>query len=814
VPVLLAACGSGHDDRPGAAGQAQVPRTSQVGQGSCTEGATRACVVELGTHAGVTSCFSGHEQCSFGTWGPCRRATPGVASGRLGVAGRLAFSGPAVPCEDNPCDPTCQNFLEMPVGGLMAEPDPSGATTRVDGTLFWQGGSELDLPPEFPGGVCYSANDCSYGQTCLDVATQPACAHGKCEEGAALAASCDPCVERVCQLDPTCCTDEASPAEDNYWSQACVERVESACGAICDATQPATAAHCDAWLPGETTAGCEGYDLALGIPCAGTLPVCNRGSVEVPAGVTLMHFPPGSVDPSSCAPDGADAVTCTTQEPILPGRCLSVTDCPGLDDARDVLVNPEGPGHVTECTCSNNWIHYVPWMECQDEPSCFSTRMGQAPDPRRVHAFFVVESSSRLLSDGGIGWAQVNSGLGALFASPDAGGLEVAMELFPSLAGTETDGCFSDGSCSSAVAECTHPAVPQGLLSEETGSRDAQELALTTALASTWPYGQAPTAAALEGALSAMRDAALETPSDTYAVVLVGTGISDVCVTDSSYLVALADYFRNSWGILTFTVALDGADEVAMAAIAEAGGTGTSRRFSDWDASSAGRSLIDDLIAASGAVPPCTTELGGAERSDPTRAVVRYVHGDSSSSLPEKVAGERDCPADGEAWYYDNESSPTSLTLCPATCSLVRADAGAEVRAELPCLGDPSPLLHTTTVSEVYDADCPKGTGAQWGFMGYSASIPSTAAIILGVGTANDVEDLPSAPTHWLGTLEQTSECEITDGCYFDLWSRLRGSPDARKSLLELRVWLVPSSRNETPVLKDWQITYSCVANE
>ena len=254
-----------------------------------------------------------------------------------------------------------------------------------------------------------------------------------------------------------------------------------------------------------------------------------------------------------------------------------------------------------------------------------------------------------------------------------------------------------------------------------------------------------------------------------------------------------------------------------MDAIAEAGGTGASRHLVGWDASAAGNDLLEDLVAASGAVPPCTTQLGNPEHSDPSRAVVRYLHGDDASVLLSQVADAEGCPADGAGWYYDDASSPTSLTLCPATCSLVQQDTGAEVRVELPCLGDPSPALKTTTVSEVYESNCPEGTLVQWGFMGYSASIPSDSRIVLSARTAVQQDELVDAQMTWLASINAASnnqECEITDGCYIDLFDKLEGLPDARLPFLELRARLVPSKYNETPVLADWQITFSCPASD
>lgn len=1052
-----------------------------------------------------------------------------MTSGKLGGNfGRLVLSGPPVACEDNPCDPTCRNFLEAPAEGLVAELDPSGATTRMDATLVWRGGTTLDLPPELLGGVCYGADDCGYGQTCGNVATRPACAHDKCDEGAALAASCDPCVEDVCRVDPTCCTygcgagelagpagegcyypvldatlgwaaaqaacrargmgwdvvavnspaesawlasfgaatvwiglndrdgsgewhwsngddvteigglDATPPAnaddscvaadpaagawaagscrqslpyvcegpssppmtcshdpcaqgvpldaecdpcvaqvcasapaccteawdadcvqlaeascqrecgcppgsvtlpvtgprscvatgsgtasypaararcqaigpgwdlamirteaEDNFiaaqlavvspvwiglsdededgapvwvdgteldaaplgmgwslgpeepgarcvrqsaagswvyapcedpsafacegpptatrsWSAACVELVESTCAATCDASQPATAARCVPWSPGQTVGSCQGFDLIPGIACANTLPVCNQGNDEVPAGVKLVHFPAGSADTSTCAPETTGGVTCATREPIPPGRCIAVTDCPDLDGAKDVLINPEGDAHVDECTCDNNWTRYVPDLACLAEPLCFTARTGRTAHSESAHVFFVVERSSALAEDGAVGWAQVTSGLGALFASPEAAGVNAALEFFPSAAsGTDDDGCFGDGSCSQAVYDCANPSVSADELAAAGAAGDAQEAALLGALSSTRPSGQASVSAALEGALTRMRDAALENPADTYAVVLVGTGLSDACAAGTDDLVALADHYYREWGILTYTVAVHGANDDVMTAVAEAGGTGTSHHFTGGDASLVGLALLEELIDGTGAVPSCTLAISAPDNSDPKRALVRYVHGDGSASMLSQVSDASRCHSKG--WYFDDSNAPALLTLCPAACSLVQADAGSEVHVGFPCFGDPAPALHRTALTEVYESDCPEGTQVQWGFLGYSASTPRDSRIVLSARAAAHVEDLSSVDMLNLETISAASdneECELAAGCYIDLWDVLGGTPGAQQRVLELGVSLVPSKYNETPVLSDWQITYSCPAAE
>ena len=43
---------------------------------SCTEGEIRECVVELGTHGQITTCWVGVERCTKGHWGPCSEGEP------------------------------------------------------------------------------------------------------------------------------------------------------------------------------------------------------------------------------------------------------------------------------------------------------------------------------------------------------------------------------------------------------------------------------------------------------------------------------------------------------------------------------------------------------------------------------------------------------------------------------------------------------------------------------------------------------------------------------------------------------------------
>ncbi|MCU0682780.1 MAG: hypothetical protein MUF34_11115 [Polyangiaceae bacterium] len=95
------------------------------------------------------------------------------------------------------------------------------------------------------------------------------CAHDKCDEGAALAATCrsngspDPCIADVCDADPFCCGEGDEP--NGNWDNFCVEQVQTVCGLL---VCPASAAQC------AHTVCVEGVPLKLG--CDGDVNCVDR----------------------------------------------------------------------------------------------------------------------------------------------------------------------------------------------------------------------------------------------------------------------------------------------------------------------------------------------------------------------------------------------------------------------------------------------------------------------------------------------------------------------------------------------------------
>jgi hypothetical protein len=150
--------------------------------------------------------------------------------------------------------------------------------------------------------------------------------------------------------------------------------VDTECGAFCGEASD-TAGHCVDWAPAETNPACAGYDLTVGVGCAGTIVICNRGTVAAPTDINIVHYPyTAGVDPYAvCNPTlPGTASYCATPGPIAPGECIDVTSCTNLTTGpRAIMVNPPGAGQVSEClatSCMNNWSIWNP-VACTG-PTC------------------------------------------------------------------------------------------------------------------------------------------------------------------------------------------------------------------------------------------------------------------------------------------------------------------------------------------------------------------------------------------------------------------------------------------------------------
>jgi hypothetical protein len=591
------------------------------------------------------------------------------------------------------------------------------------------------------------------------------------------------------------------------WTKVCVDAVKSVCAAQCGVGDPpASGGVCTPWLPGQKDSTCSGVDLAVGVPCNDNIPVCNHGSVEAPAGIKLIHFPANSNQYPSCNPDQThpQMYTCATAEPIPPGTCINVKGCPQLVGNREIMVNPSGAGHVAECTCRDNWSLYSGGT-CEPA-SCSGSSSVATFKP--VNMFIMFDKSGSMgtsLSGGGTRWTASAAALTAFFQDTRAAGLGVALRFFPD--DRPTAGC-NEWSCSATA--CSDPLVALGDLAATSAPGDTQEALLVAAVAGTAPGGSTPTYPALDGPLRWAVARTQADPNEIYVTVLVTDGEPTECNTSTTAIRKLATDAYNGYGVRTYTIGIAGSNVTELDALALAGGTGKAFVVDGSNSSTMRDQLVAALLSIAGTSASCSFNLPGVGTFDPNNVSVTYKPGTGGSTMTlSRVPNAATC---GNGWYYNDNTAPTMISLCPTTCATVQADKGAVVETRLGCPG----AYTTSTTSQIYEAVCPTKDGApQWGHFTYNTSTPLDSNVVFKMRTAATQAALGAETFITVGTAaltpSDTQVCSMSGPapCPINLYGLLK--PAARYPFLELSMTLTPTSNKaQTATINDWGITFSC----
>jgi hypothetical protein len=736
-----------------------------------------------------------HDVCANGTAlkKSCDACATAICNARPGCCIEQCTVGAECPsgtCNaSNKC--TCTTIADCPAGSQTCT---AGACTS-----FWSAATCASQVGPLCGATCpFAGNwtaacaarvetDCA--ATCR---TDPPCAHDKCYTGTRLSAACDPCVSAICGVDPLCCSGPGSA-----WTQSCVDKVATVCNQACPPR-----GNCISWEPGQTNPLCAGVDLTVGVACGTTVPVCNRGMAAAPAGVTITSFPVGAGQLPDCTPAGG-TVACTTAAPIPPGECISVSGCVGLADGMELMVNAPGGSAIAECHCENNWSIYSS-ATCQS-PDC--TGSSNVSLIKKVSMYIMFDRS---LSMGGAAlpnrWTPATKALKSFFQDPGSAGLGVALRFWPQdLPGAPC----TDPVCQPAGGGgCVTPLVPLGTLTADAAPMDAQENALVNAVNATPPAGGTPMSMALDGAETWAINRKMAFPEEEVVVLFVTDGLPTDCDTTNLGIIGLASNAYQNFGIRTHAIGIADANATQVDQIAQAGGGAS---FFMLEGATVEQNLLAAMLAIRGDAIPCDLSVP-TSGSGP----VQVVHVDSMGmSMPlAEVASAAACGA-GQGWYY-HPTDPTLLKLCPATCTLVRNDPGAEILVSSACAPPAMPLTYTQT----YHGPCGPGKKVQWGAFTYDTTTPGDSNVQFSVRTADTEAGLTASTYYPLVTAQLTPDTQVceTPGppiCSVDLYTALDELPDAARDYLELRMILNPTvSGTQVPTVHSWDITYSCPDTE
>jgi len=307
-------------------------------------GAQAACGTVMHTDGDYVTCSMGHRACEGDRWGRCvgeRDVTTKRFTPSAGSLSPLAFDA-SVPCGTfTPCDPYCRMFDDSAPGLPV---DAGSGLSIVDGGLILTPTADAGSGSSFvslPAGV----TSCSPDRNIVG----PACA---------------PPGYATCQQDFHC--DAATST--CLWNNG----------------------------PGYYDPTIAGADITIGAPCGPggsvnpTFPLCNRGSVAVPAGatITIHQYNPPAVPNGCAAPGGPPDCTYTLATPLAPGECQTKTYCQNSMGGKFLTVNqgPSGGQPATEAPglCANNsaYVKTDATPGCMGCGSACNTRvLGKVYDP-------------------------------------------------------------------------------------------------------------------------------------------------------------------------------------------------------------------------------------------------------------------------------------------------------------------------------------------------------------------------------------------------------------------------------------------------
>ncbi len=278
---------------------------------------------------------------------------------------------------------------------------------------------------------------------------------------------------------------------------------------------------------------------------------------------------------------------------------------------------------------------------------------------------FLIDQSSSM---SGATWTTLTSALSTFFTAPASASIGAGMLFFP----------FTAFDCD--VDHYTTLTVPIGLL-------PANASALTSSFAAQPVGSGVPTYAALQGALmqaTARKDA---NPTHKVLVVLAANGDPDACDESIPDLAALSAGALSYDGVLTYAIGLPGATLASLDQIAVAGGTTTA-----FDATSnltqVSSAITEIRTAGLGCDYALPAPASPSQQVDPDQVNFSYTpKGLGMPVILPRAKDLADCDMQ-PGWYYDSDTAPSEIVLCPASCSTVEADTSGVVSTLLGCASE------------------------------------------------------------------------------------------------------------------------------
>ena len=276
-------------------------------------------------------------------------------------------------------------------------------------------------------------------------------------------------------------------------------------------------------------------------------------------------------------------------------------------------------------------------------------------------------------------WCRAVNSIGGFVQNPASSGNQVAIQYFPQ------SGCSCDGS------GYDQPAVGLGVLTGAGGFAQT----IIDSLNGINPNGSnTPTEGGLRGLVGFT--SSHEAPPRIMIGILITDGNPNGCNTSATNMRDILASHYAATGIHTFVVGMDGATFSTLETISNYTGAishtnycGTGSPCHHYDVGNGDPSVfINALQQIQQSAVGCTFQMPSTDAGiiDPNQVSVEYSAGGNppAQSLV-RVNDLASCVANG--WYYDDNTNPSTINLCPDTCTMVQADSNAKVEVLLGCLG-------------------------------------------------------------------------------------------------------------------------------
>ena len=290
-------------------------------------------------------------------------------------------------------------------------------------------------------------------------------------------------------------------------------------------------------------------------------------------------------------------------------------------------------------------------------------------------------------------WNSVTSAISSFVNTPVQGYIGVGLGFFP-VDGAGT--CFSDpecgsygpcnivfpgfpGTCANAPDECSvasysNPAVPIQPL-------PGAAAPINAAMSGTGPGGGTPMTAALQGALAYAQINQSARPTHITTVVLVSDGFPEGCGSNSVSTVSNAAAQGLTQGFRTFVIGIG--DFLAdLEQIATAGGTAPALIIGSGNISDAFLAKLEEIRGSVQCQFQIPLPTDGSTPNYDKVNVEFTPEGGTKESIP-RVNSEADCGSQ-PGYYYDDPINPTTIILCPDSCTNIEANPG-KLRVTLGC---------------------------------------------------------------------------------------------------------------------------------